>query len=145
MHERDKDEIRYHIDAFLSACINKDWTAAGRARVRNWRGFSVCTPSSLQVSSGLVAEVKAVLESSHLVDYEMVEIEYVFHSATCLVPYVVRLRGKCRAGRLLEIKVRALDVYVKQGEDWLQAGSSMSLHPDSMADPQLVAMLLRRP
>jgi hypothetical protein len=144
MHERDKDELRYHIDAFLSACIHKDWAAAGRGRAQTWRGFSVCTETILQGGPGLVAEVRAVLESSDLVDYEMAEIDYVFHGSTCLVPYVARLRGRCGAGRLVEIKLRSLDVYVKQGTDWLQVASSVSLHPDSMADPELVALLLGR-
>ena len=145
MHERDKDEIRYHIDAFLSACIHKDWAAAGRGRAQNWRGFSVRTQTILQGSPGLVAEVKVLLEASDLIDYEMIEIDYVFHGATCLVPYVARLRGRCNAERLFEIKLRALDVYVNQDRDWLQVASSVSLHPDSMADPQLVAMLMGRP
>jgi len=142
MHERDKDEIRYHIDAFLRACIDKDWPAAGRGRADNWRGFSVCSPTVLQGGPGLVAEVKVMLETCNLVDYEMLEIDYVFHTTTCLVPYVARLRGRCSAGRLLEIKLRALDVYVNHAGNWLQAASSVSLHPDSMADPQLVALLL---
>lgn len=145
MHEQDKDEIRYHIDAFLSACIHKDWVAAGRGRVRNWRGFSVRTQTILQEVSGLVAEVQAMLETSDLVDYEMVEIDYVFHGVTCLVPYVARLRGRCAAGRLFEIKLRTLDVYVNQSREWLQVASSVSLHPDSMAAPQFVALLLGRP
>jgi hypothetical protein len=72
----------------------------------------------------------------------MVEIDYVFHGVTCLVPYVVRLRGRCGAGRLVEIKLRTLDVYLKQESDWLQVASSTSLHPDSMANSQLVALLL---
>lgn len=144
MHERDKDEIRYHIDAFLSACIHKDWAAAGRGRVQNWRGFSVRTQTVLQGGPELVSEVQAMLETSDLVDYEMVEIDYLFHGSTCLVPYVARLRGRCGAGRLFEIKLRTLDVYVSQGRDWLQIASCASLHPDSMADPQLVAMLLGR-
>ncbi len=145
MNERDKDEIRYHIDSFLSACIRKDWQAASRGRARNWRGFSVRSQTVIPGGPGLVTEVEAMLETGNLVDYEMVEIDYVFHGATCLVPYVARLRGRCGAGLLFEIKLRTLDVYVNQSGDWLQVASSVSLHPDSMADPQLVAMLLGRP
>lgn len=69
----------------------------------------------LQGNSGLVAEVKVMLETCNLVDYEMLEIDYVFHATTCLVSYVARRRSRC---------------------------SSVSLHPDSMADRQLVALLL---
>jgi hypothetical protein len=145
MHERDKDEIRYHIDAFLSACIHKDWAAVDRGRAPNWRGFSIRTQTILQGASGLVSEVKAILRACDLVDYEMVEIAYGFYGTTCLVPYVVRLRGSCRASRLFEMKLRVLDVYAYQGKDWLQVASSVSLHPDTMADPQLVALLLGLP
>jgi hypothetical protein len=142
MHERDKDEIRYHIDAFLSACIHKDWAAVDRGRPPNWRGFSIRSQTILQGPTELVAEMKAMLVSCELFDYEMVEIAYGFHEATCLVPYVVRLRGRCRASHLFEVKLCILDVFASQGRDWLQVASSLSLHPDSMADPQLVAMLL---
>ena len=142
MHERDKDEIRYHIDTFLSACIRKDWQAASHGRARDWRGFSVRSQTAIPGGPGLIAEVEAMLETSDLVDYEMVEIDYVFHDAVCVVPYVARLRGRCGVGRLVEIKLRSLDVYVNQGKDWLQVASSVSLHPDSLADPQLVALLL---
>jgi hypothetical protein len=145
MHERDKDEIRYRIDAFLSACIHKDWVAVDHGHLSSWSGFSIRSQTILQGASELVAEVKALLTSCELVDYEMVEIAYDFCGTTCLVPYVVRLRGSCGAGRLFEIKLRILDVYATQGRDWLQVASSISLHPDSMADPQLVAMLLRLP
>jgi hypothetical protein len=86
-----------------------------------------------------------MLASCDLVDYEMVEIDYVFHGTTCLVPYIVRLRGRCRASYLVEIKLRILDVYANQGKDWLRVVSSISPHPDSMADQHLVAMLLGLP
>jgi ketosteroid isomerase-like protein len=145
MHERDKDEIRYHIDAFLSACIHKDWAAVGRGRVPDWCGFSIRTGTILRGSSELVSEVQAILASCDLVGYEMIEIAYGFYGTTCLVPYVVRLHGSCRAGRLLEIKLHILDVYVNQGGDWLQVASSISLHPESMAHSQLVALLLGLP
>jgi hypothetical protein len=142
MHERDKDEIRYHIDAFLSACIHKDWATVDRGRHPNWRGFSVRSQTILHTAPELVSEVKAILTSCDLVDYEMVQIVYDFYGTTCLVPYVVRLRGRCPASHLFEIKLRILDVYVNEGRDWLQVASSVSLHPDTMADPRLVAVLV---
>jgi hypothetical protein len=100
MHERDKDEIRYHIDAFLSACIRKDWQALSRGRARSWRGFSIRTQTVLQGAPEFVAEVRAMLESCDLVDYEMIEIDYVFYGATCLVPYVARLQAACPCIRI---------------------------------------------
>ncbi|MGD8966764.1 MAG: hypothetical protein PVI07_04570 [Anaerolineae bacterium] len=63
---------------------------------------------------------------------ETIEIDYVFHGTLCVVPYIARLRSTRTAGRIVEIKVRVLDVYAQEDGDWHQVASHMSLHPDTL-------------
>ncbi|MGD2041839.1 MAG: hypothetical protein PVH11_13510 [Anaerolineae bacterium] len=143
MHERHKDEIRYHIDATLRAYIDQDWTSAGQGYVPNWCGFTINTRAILHSASALVAEIETLSEHVKLIDYEMVEIDYVFRGAACLVPYVARLRGRWDAGGLFEIKVQALSVYLHIDGTWQQVAGNISLHPDAISDPRTRTLLSR--
>lgn len=65
-----------------------------------------------------------------MVDYKISEIDFVFYGDVALVPYVadtvygktVRLRGK----------LRSLDIYAKINGAWIQVGSHLDLHPETI-------------
>jgi ketosteroid isomerase-like protein len=132
MRERAKDEIRHQIDVFFRAHVNKDWVAIHTQHGEEWRGFSVDARSLLRGSDAHVTQAEAMLKNIELIDYEMIEIDYVFHGTICVVPYIARLRSTRTAGRIVEIKVRVLDVYAQEDGDWHQVASHMSLHPDTL-------------
>ena len=144
MHQRDKDEIRYYIDGYLSACIRKDWAAVGNGCDRDWRGFSVTSECILDGVSALIAEVQSMLADSDLIAYEMVEIDYLFHGDMCLAPHIVRMHGATGTGSPFEVKLRTLDIFENRAGQWQRIAGSTSLHRDSLADPELVALLMRR-
>jgi hypothetical protein len=142
MHERDKDKIRYHIDAVFRAYIDKDWAAIRASHLKDWRGFTIISRSTIKGVEAYMAEVKATLNTVEFVDYEMIEIDYLFYTNVCVVPYIVYLRGTSAIGELFEIKLRALDVYVQQNGSWDQIASNISLHPDTIVAPRIAATVL---
>jgi hypothetical protein len=144
MHERDKDEIRYHLDTLLSATMDRDWAKASHGHAPNWCGFLPNTREIIRSNQALTVDVMSLLEGKELVDYEMVEIDYVFHGTTCLVPFVARLRARSDTSNVFEVQVGALCVYVLTDGNWLQVAGSASLHPDTQADPVLAADILSR-
>jgi hypothetical protein len=56
----------------------------------------------------------------------MIEIDYVSHGTICVLPYIARLRSTRTAGRIAATKVRVLDVYADEDEDWHQVASHMA-------------------
>lgn len=127
MHEREKDEIRHKIDVAFRAHVKKDWAAVRSHQSKGWCGFTIDAQSILQGSAAYTSETEAMLQNIELIDYEMLEIEYIFYGPICVTPYVVRLRAARRPDETLEIKVRALDVYVQEDDEWRQAASTISL------------------
>jgi ketosteroid isomerase-like protein len=144
MHERDKDKIRYHIDTVFRAYIDKDWAAIRASHLKDWRGFTIISRSTIKGIEAYMAEVEATLNTMEFVDYEMMEIDYLFYTNVCVVPYIVHLRGTSATGELFEIKLRALDVYVQQNGNWDQIASNVSLHPDTIAAPRIAATVFKR-
>ena len=145
MHERDKDEIRHYIDTMFRAYTDKDWTNLCIGHTENWCGFTVDSRSIIRTTQAYVTDTEAALEGVELVDYEMIDIDYVFYDATCVVPYIARLRGTWATGELFEVKLRALDVYVEQDGNWRQIASNVSLHPDTRVTSEDAATPLFRP
>lgn len=145
MHERDKDEIRYYIDNVFRAYIDQNWAVIRANHLKDWRGFTINSRSTIKGIEAYMAEVEATLSTVEFVDYEMVEIDYLFYTDICVVPYIVHLQGTALAtGELFEIKLRALDVYVRRNGNWSQIASNTSLHPDTIVSPQIAATVLIR-
>jgi ketosteroid isomerase-like protein len=144
VHERDKDEIRYHIDTVFRAYIDKDRMTIRTSHLEDWRGFTISSRSTIKGIEALMAEVEATLNAVEFVDYEMIEIDYLFYTDICVVSYIVHLQGTSATGELFEIKLRVLDVYVRQNGNWNQIASNVSLHPDTITAPQIAATVLKR-
>ena len=132
MHEQAKDDIRHLIDVFFRAHANREWAAVRDQHNQRWCGFSLNARSLLRNRDAHVNEVQAMLQSTSLIDYEMIDIDYVFYGSVCIVPYIARLRTGRSEGGVVETKVRILDVYAREDGHWRQAASHMSLHPDTV-------------
>lgn len=131
LHERDKDEIRHHIDTTFQAYIDRDWDALRIACVEEWAGFTVDAASIIRGSGTYILSVKRLLKDIDLIDYEMIEIDYAFYDPVCVVPYVARLRGTWVSGDTFEVKLRVLDLYARRDGTWYQVARSIALHPDT--------------
>ncbi len=142
MHERAKDDIRHLIDVFFRAHVNREWTAIRAQHSQRWCGFSLDARSLLRGCDAHVTEVQAMLHGTSLIDYEMIDIDYVFYGPICIVPYIARLRSAGSTGRIVETKVRVLDVYAREDGHWRQAASHMSLHPDTESASEASAALI---
>jgi len=141
IRERDKDNIRHHIDATFRAYIDQDWEALRTARVQGWAGFTIDAASIIRGSESYILRVKRLLKDINLIDYEMVEINYAFYGPVCVVPYVARLRGAWARGGAFEAKLRVLDLYARRDGTWHQVAGSISLHPDTMASSEIITAL----
>ena len=84
-----------------------------------------------------------MLQDSELIDYEMIDIDYVFYGRTCVVPCIARLRSRRTPGRIVETRIRVLDVYVQEDGGRRQVASHMSLHLGTLAASQAVVALLQ--
>ena len=139
-HERAKDDIRHLIYAFFRAHVNRAWTAVRAQHGSKWRGFTLDACSLLRGRDAHVTEVQAMLNGTSLIDYEMIDIDYVFYGPICIVPYIARLRSAGTMGRVIETKVRVLDVYALEDGRWRQAASHMSRYPDTGAAPDAASV-----
>ena len=141
MHEKDKDDIRHHIDATFRGYIDRNWEALHTARAQAWKGFTIDAASIVRGSKSYTLSVKRLLKDVDLTDYEMVEIDYAFYGPVCVVPYVARLRGIWASGNSFEAKLRVLDVYTQRDGAWHQMAGSISLHPDTLVSSEIITAL----
>jgi ketosteroid isomerase-like protein len=131
MHERDMDEIRHHIDMIFRAYIEKDRDKLEPTYAPHWCGFAPSSRCIIQGFDAYMTEAEKIFKDWNYLDYEIVEIEYLFYGDVCVVPYVARARGGSSDGKTCEIKLRSVEVYVRQEGAWRQVASNTSLHPNS--------------
>jgi ketosteroid isomerase-like protein len=129
MRERDKDEIRHCIDQTFRAYINKDLPSLEKTHVVDWVGFRSNSASILKGLNNYLHEVEADFQNLDYLDYEMVDIDYVFYGDICVVPYVTRLRILSQGDKISEIRLRSLEVYQQQNNAWGQIAAHTSLYP----------------
>lgn len=127
----DREAIRRHIEEIFQAYKNRDWATVRRTHAENWRGFIRPSRKVVRGVDQYMRDAEAFLGGPfHLLGHRMVEFDVFFSEDCALVSYVADLEVE-REGVRLPDKLRVLDVYVRQGKEWNQAGSNVAQHPDA--------------
>lgn len=137
--QADREAIRAHIEKIFQSYLAKDCDAIRAAHARNWIGFTAFSPTILRgldeymknSARTCVEQVPANPNAMVMVDYKISEIGFEFYGDVALVPYIAdAVYGKSARipGRL-----RSLDIYAKVNGAWIQVGSHLDLHPDTVS------------
>ncbi len=128
----DVQAIREQILRVFEAYRQKDLGVLRRTHTADWRGFTV---TSNTVGRGIDAYIQAAegaVGSTQFEEYQILDLAPIFYGDVAIVPYVARIAGRNRQGRVEAYRLRVLDVYVREPMGWNQVATNTSLHPEEM-------------
>jgi len=126
----DVQSIREQILRVFEAYRQKDLAMLRRTHTADWRGFSV---SSTTVGRGIEAYIQAAegaMISAQFEEYRILDLDAVFYGEMAIVPYVARIAGRDRQGKVQAYRMRVLDVYLREPSGWNQVATNATLHPE---------------
>ncbi len=123
-------EIRHHVEALFDAFLAKDTATLRNGRVADWRGFQIPSTSLIRGVDSYMVDLEAALQNLEVTRYEFLDFEVDVRGDTALVYYVARDWLTTPDGETT-ILVRALDVYGREADGWIQVGSNICLVPDT--------------
>jgi len=134
--EADRAAIRAHIDRIFKAYIAKNRDEVRATHDREWRGFLTGSGSIIRGLDEYMRAADGTLRStaSTMTGYDMQQLDVQFRGRdVAIVPYVAEVTGRAQ-GVDRRYKLRVLDVYQRQGEEWMQVASNTGLHPESVTE-----------
>lgn len=130
--DADRDAIRAHIDRIFKAYIAKDRVEVQATHDREWRGFLTGSRRIIRGIDEYMRSADTSLKSpARLVGYTMEDFDVQFRGPSiAVVPYIAALEGEAEGGRSAW-RLRVIDVYERQGGEWMQVASNTAMHPQS--------------
>src|ERR1041384_3913206 len=132
--DKDRAEIRAHIDSIFQAFINKDSAKLRATHHQNWLGY-------LEGSRTMLRGVDDYMKWSYvdpsspygMKSYKMREFDMIFKGDAAFVCFVADVEANTPKGPSSRA-LRICDFYTKQDGKWIQTGSDTELHPESAED-----------
>jgi ketosteroid isomerase-like protein len=125
-------EIRSHVEGLFDAFLAKDRDALRDGRVADWRGFQIPSTTLIRGVDRYMVDLETALQNLKVTRYEFLEFEVDVHDDVALVYYIARDWLDTPDGEETAL-VRALDVYQRRSEGWIQIGSNICVLPDPPA------------
>lgn len=131
-HAQDREEILKHIHSIFRAFSNRDEAALLRTHLPDFCGFTVRSRTAIHQREHYLVEIGSHLNAEIYQDYELSDVVFSFRDGVAAVCYVAQLKCRLAQGRETSIKLRVLDVYVREAEGWNLLASNANLHPDEI-------------
>jgi ketosteroid isomerase-like protein len=134
--DKDRAEIRAHIDSIFQAFINKDAARLRATHQQNWLGY-------LEGSRTMIHGVDGYMNTTYLdpsspygmKSYKMREFDMIFKGDAAFVCFVAEVEANIPNGPSKRT-LRISDFYTKQDGQWIQTGSDTELHAESVEEQQ---------
>jgi ketosteroid isomerase-like protein len=127
--EHDRAAILGHIQSIFEAYIRRDRNAIRRTHTLDWTGFQ---GPSTKIERGIddyMVNADLSLATLTGTGFELLDSEVQFRGNVALVYYVARYDYRDAEGAAHSVPLRALDVYERDGEGWIQCGSHIAVIP----------------
>jgi hypothetical protein len=129
--QSDREAIRAHLDRIFQGFIKKNAAELRATHHQNWRGF-------LEGSRGIIKGIDGYMRASTpdpnspygMKAYNLREFDIVFYGDTAFVSFVADLEALSTSG-MVKRALRITDLYVKENNHWIQAGSHTVVHPET--------------
>ncbi|HEY3054174.1 MAG TPA: nuclear transport factor 2 family protein [Thermoanaerobaculia bacterium] len=132
--DADRAAIRAHIEKIFQAYVDMDCKTIRSTHSDNWIGFTTRAREIVHGIDGYMSFVPACQagakrnpDAAHMTSYKILSIDYEFYGDIALVPYTAETNGNVWTGGRLQ----SIDIYRKQGHDWIQVGSNIFAVPDA--------------
>jgi len=126
---RDREAILAHIRSIFEAYIRGDRDMIRRTHTEDWTGFQ--NPSA-KIERGIADYMKNAelsLETLQGKGFELLDSEIQVRGDVAIVYYVARYDFLDHEGHEESVPLRSIDVYERDGDDWIQCGSHISVIP----------------
>jgi ketosteroid isomerase-like protein len=124
--------IREQILRVFEAYRQKELGVLRRTHTADWRGFSLRSSTVGRGIDAYMRAAEAAIASTQFEEYQILDLDAIFYGDMAVVPYVARIAGKNRQGRMEAYRLRVLDVYLREPTGWNQVATNTSLHPEEM-------------
>ena len=124
--------IREQILRVFEAYRQKELGILRRTHTADWRGFSLRSAGVGRGIDAYMRDAEAAIASTQFEEYQILELDAIFYGELAVVPYVARIAGKNRQGRMEAYRLRVLDVYLREPTGWNQVATNTSLHPEEL-------------
>jgi ketosteroid isomerase-like protein len=129
--DKDRAEIRAHIDSIFQAFINKDAAKLRATHHQNWLGYLEGSRSMIHGVDGYMNTTYVDPSSPYgMKSYKMREFDMIFKGDAAFVCFVADVEANTPNGPSKRT-LRISDFYTKQDGHWIQTGSDTELHPES--------------
>ena len=129
----DREKILAHIHSIFQAFLRQDRRALRETHANDWIGF---LGPSIGIERGIeayMANAEKSLQNFKGTAYELLDHEIQIHDGLAIVYYVARYDYEDGDGSMHSIPLRSIDIYRRDGDDWIQAGSHITVIPSSGA------------
>jgi ketosteroid isomerase-like protein len=134
--DKDRAEIRAHIDSIFQAFINKDAAKLRATHHQNWLGYLEGSRTMIHGVDGYMGTTYVDPSSPYgMKGYKMREFDMIFKGDAAFVCFVADVEANTPNGPSKRT-LRISDFYTKQDGQWIQTGSDTELHPESVEDQQ---------
>lgn len=129
--ERDREQILSHIRSIFEAYIRRDREALRNTHTADWVGFQ---GPSTTIERGIDAYMKNAEQSLAAFSgtaYELLDTEVQVYGDMAVVYYVARYDYRDPDGNTGSLPLRAVDIYRRKADGWIQTGSHIGVIPSS--------------
>lgn len=127
--KKDREKIINHIHSIFKAFLGKDREAIKNAHSNDWVGFMGPSQKIERGIDDYMVHADLSLSSYKGVDYEIIDTEIQLYGDLGIVYYVARYDYEDANGERHSIPLRSVDIYRREADGWIQAGSHITPIP----------------
>lgn len=130
-HSRNNDErqqIIEHLHSIFNAFVHQDLETLRATHSDDWTGFKAGSREIVKGIDGYMENI--TFKNVVMLEYEIEDIEIKFYDNVAVVYYIAQWKNRLKGpGQRMSIRARAVDIYVKKGNQWIQTGSNLNYLP----------------
>ena len=125
----DHEKILNHIHGIFKAFLSKDREAIKQAHSDDWTGFMGPSTGIERGIDSYMTHVDNSLENFNGVSYKIFDSEIQIYDRIAIVYYVAEYNYEDEDKQIHSIPLRSVDIYRRESDDWIQAGSHITPIP----------------
>ena len=129
VEQEDSEKILAHIHSIFQAFLRQDRKALKETHANDWIGFLGPSTGIERGIEAYMANAEKSLQSFKGKSYELLDHEIQVHQDIAIVYYVARYEYEDAHGKTHSMPLRSIDIYRRDGVDWIQAGSHITVIP----------------
>jgi len=126
--EKDRQEIRIHIDRIFQAFIHKDAAELRATHDQNWLGYLEGSRKMIRGVDAYLAATARFSPDYGMTGYKMREFDMIFQGDAAFVTFIADIDYKTPGGSV-QRTLRITDFYTRRNGGWIQTGSDTDEEP----------------